>query len=118
MKTKHDVLRANHEFYSAFRSGDYARMDALWSDKEKVAVHHPNWEGIEGRSAVMASWFDVMVVSEPPEITACDETVIVTGNRAFVLCTECIDASRVFASNLFVLESGSWKMAHHQATPI
>ena len=116
MKTKHDVLRANHEFYSAFRSGDYARMDQLWAEQHAVSVYHPNWQGIDGRDAVMASWFDVMVVGEPPAVTVRDECVIVTGRRAMVLCTECFDTTRIIASNLFVLENDDWRMTHHQAT--
>ncbi|MFT7574302.1 MAG: ketosteroid isomerase-like protein [Alphaproteobacteria bacterium] len=116
MKTKHDVLRVNHEFYSAFRSGDYARMDEIWAHKHDVSVFHPNWDGIEGRDAVMASWFEVMVVAEPPMVTVRDESVIVTGRRAMVLCTEAFDATRIVASNLFVLEDDEWKMTHHQAT--
>ena len=116
MKTKHDVLKANHEFYAAFRSGDFARMDGLWAQQHPVSVHHPNWAGIEGREAVMASWFDVMVVSEPPMVTVSNETVIITGTRAFVLCTETFENTSVIASNLFVLEEGQWRMTHHQAT--
>lgn len=116
MKTKHDVLRVNHEFYSAFRSGDYARMDELWARKHGVSVIHPNWDNIEGRDAVMASWFEVMVVSEPPMVTVRDESVIVTGRRAMVFCTECFDVTRIVASNLYVLEEDDWRMTHHQAT--
>ena len=116
MKTKHDVLRANYDFYAAFRSGDYARMDELWASKHDVSVYHPNWEGIEGREAVMASWFEIMVVAQPPMVSVSDECVIMNGRRAFVLCTESFDTTRVVASNLFVLEDGDWKMTHHQAT--
>lgn len=116
LKTKHDVLKANQEFYSAFRSGDYARMDGIWSDKHSVSVCHPNGESIEGRQRVMASWFDVMVVSEPPMVTVRDESVIINGQRAMVLCTECFDVTRIVASNLFVLEDDQWKLTHHQAT--
>jgi hypothetical protein len=116
MKTKHDVLRVNHEFYSAFRSGDYARMDEIWAQNHDVSVFHPNWDGIEGRDAVMASWFEVMVVGEPPMVIVGDESVIVTGRRAMVLCTEAFDSTRIVASNLFVFEDGDWKMTHHQAT--
>jgi SnoaL-like domain len=116
VKNKHDVLRANQEFYSAFRSGDYARMDALWAVKHPVSVYHPNWQGIEGREAVMTSWFEVMVVSEPPAVMVRDECVIMNGRRAVVLCTECMGATRVIASNLFVLEDDEWRMTHHQAT--
>jgi ketosteroid isomerase-like protein len=116
MKTKHDVLKANHEFYAAFRSGDFARMDALWAQHHPVSVHHPNWAAIEGREQVMASWFDVMVVAEPPMVTISDETVIITGTRAFVLCIEKFENTSIIASNLFVLEDGDWKITHHQAT--
>lgn len=118
MKTKHDVLRANHDFYAAFRSGDYARMDALWATKHPVSVYHPNWQGIVGREAVMASWFELMVVAEPPIVSVQDESVILTGHRALVLCTECIDSSRIIASNLFVFEDASWRLTHHQATQL
>jgi hypothetical protein len=118
VKTKHDVLRANQEFYSAFRSGDYGRMDALWALKHKVSVYHPNWQGIEGREAVMASWFEVMVVAQPPAVSARDECVIMNGHRAFVLCTERMATKRVIASNLFVLEGDEWRMTHHQATQL
>lgn len=116
MKTKHDVLKANHEFYAAFRSGDFARMDALWARAHPVSVYHPNWAGIEGRERVMASWFDVMVVAEPPMVTIGDEMVIITGERAFVLCTETFENTSIIASNLFALENGDWKITHHQAT--
>ena len=116
MKTKHDVLKANHEFYAAFRSGDFARMDALWARAHAVSVYHPNWAGIEGRERVMASWFDVMVVAEPPMVTIGDEMVIITGERAFVLCTETFENTSIIASNLFALENGDWKITHHQAT--
>jgi len=116
--TKHDVLKANHDFYSAFRSGDFASMDALWAHKNPVSVYHPNWQGIEGRDAVMASWFELMVVSEPPMVSPRDESVILTGNRAVVLCTECLGESHLIASNLFVLEGDDWKITHHQATQL
>ena len=59
-----------------------------------------------------------MVVAEPPMVTVRDECVIINGQRAFVLCTECIDATRIIASNLFVLEDGEWRMTHHQATQL
>ena len=73
-------------------------------------------EQIDGRADVMASWFEVMVVSEPPALVVSDECVIVTGQRAMVLCKERVDNTEVVTSNLFVLEDGSWKMTSHQAT--
>ncbi len=116
MSNKADVLQANATFYSALRRGDYAAMDALWSRQQKVSVYHPNWCGIEGRDEVMASWFQVMVVAEPPDIDVTDECVILNGRRAVVLCTENVDNAQIIASNLYALEGGAWKITHHQAT--
>ncbi len=118
MQTKHDVLKANQEFYAAFRSGDFARMDALWSSRHPVSVLHPNRSRIDGRTEVMASWFDVMVVGVPPMISAAEESVILNGKRATVFCIESIGPSRVVASNLFALEDDGWKLTHHQATQL
>ena len=119
MTARDRVLHANTEFYATLRSGDFARMDEMWSSDEDVSVTHPNWDQIDGREDVMASWFQVMVVAEPPQVEVADECVIVNGRRAFVLCTEVIGSARMFSSNLFVCEADNrWRLTEHRSTQL
>lgn len=110
-----EVLAANERFYDAFRSGDLAAMDALWSERAAVCVYHPEWPGITGRDEVMASWHQIMVLGEPPMVFAKSPTVIRQGKSAIVFCTEVIDGHEVTASNVFVSENGIWKLTCHYA---
>lgn len=109
------ILEANDAFYTAFRTRDFDSMDELWARQHDVAVYHPGWRGIDGRDAVMASWYRIMFVGEPPEIFPSEPTVIVNGTSAVVFCTEDVGDCRVIASNTFVLEDGTWRICHHQA---
>jgi ketosteroid isomerase-like protein len=113
-----EVLAANELFYDAFRSGDVAAMEALWSERDDISVYHPNWPGITGRQNVMASWHQVMVLSEPPAIFCSGPTVIRRGRVAIVFCTEDIEGHEMTASNVFVEEDGVWRMTGHHARPL
>jgi len=116
---KADVLDANRLFYEVFRNGDIARMDKLWARNVKVSVYHPGWSGITGRDDVMASWRQVMVHSIPPEIHPTDVRIVLSGERkAIAFCVERIGDAEIFASNVFTYEDGSWRVMHHQATPL
>ena len=113
-----EVLAANELFYDAFRSGDVAAMEALWSERDDVSVYHPNWPGITGRDDVMVSWHQVMVLSEPPAIFCSNPTVIRRGRVAIVFCTEDIEGHEMTASNVFVDQGGVWRMTGHHARPL
>ena len=112
------ILAANEHFYAVLRSGDFAAMEALWSGRDSVSVYHPNWPGIIGRDDVMASWYQVMVLADPPEIFPRDQRIIRTGRTAMVFCTEVIDDAKITASNVFILEEDGWRMTNHHACPI
>jgi len=114
-----DILEVNDRFYRVFRSGRYAEMERLWSASRPVSVYHPNWPGIDGREDVLASWHQIMVMAEPPEVFALDERIVKCGNTATVFCIEDLGGVQAVASNVFVLESdGVWRIVHHQATPL
>jgi len=115
---RESAIAANEQFYAVFRSGDFARMERLWSGRDAVSVYHPNWPGIIGRDDVMASWYQVMVLSDPPEIFVSDQTVILAGRTAMVFCTEQLGDVRMTASNVFILEDDCWRMTNHHACPI
>lgn len=112
------VIAANEAFYAAFRSGDFARMETVWSARDEVSVFHPNWPGIIGREDVMASWYQVMVMAEPPPVFARDLTVVIARKTAMVYCTEEIGNQHMTASNVFVREPSGWKLTSHHATPL
>lgn len=113
-----EVVAANDRFYAAIRSGDLAMMDVLWSTRDSVSVYHPNWPGITGREEVMASWHDVLVLAEPPEIFPRDVTIIRTERMAYVICVEEVGGARMTASNVFIKEAGEWLLTCHHARPL
>lgn len=112
------VIAANEHFYQAFRSGAFAEMETIWSPREEVSVYHPNWPGILGREDVMASWYQVMVLSEPPPVFPKDVTIVRAGKVAMVFCTEDMGEARMTASNVFVEEDGAWRMTSHHSAPL
>jgi ketosteroid isomerase-like protein len=118
MQNDEAVLTANRAFYHAFRTRDFAAMDALWARTAPVACIHPGWAALIGRDAVMASWRDIL--GQPTAIACQAERVLLFGDSACVLCHEVVDggdpdAGLLIASNLFVREAGDWRMVHHQA---
>lgn len=112
------VIAANERFYEAFRSGDFSAMEKVWSPRDDVSVYHPSWPGILGREDVMASWYQVMVMAEPPPVFARDVTVVRARKTAMVFCIEVLGDSRMSASNVFVEENGEWKLTNHHACPL
>jgi ketosteroid isomerase-like protein len=112
--TDDDVLAANRQFYEAFRGENYGAMDALWSRVAPVACIHPGWPALVGRELVMRSWRGILASGAPP-IRAEGARVHRLGDVAYVLCEEVVPGSRLVATNVFVLESGAWRMVHHHA---
>ena len=109
------VLAANLEFYRAFAARDLAAMDGLWAKAALVACIHPGWPALVDREAVIESWRGILSNPEAPRIVCYDERVFLYGDTALVICEEELGGGTLIASNLFVREDGSWRLAHHQA---
>lgn len=114
--TKRAVLAANAVFYKAFADGDAGAMERVWATTVEVACVHPGWPPLLGRAAVLKSWSGVL--SNPPPVTVESPRAILTGSTAAVVCLERIAGNVLAATNLFILEGGSWRIYHHQASPI
>lgn len=114
--TTRDVLTANAAFYAAFRSADFPAMEALWSSRDRVSIHHPGQQAIEGRDAVMRSWREILLDGTPPMIYPVDPIAIICGSVALVVCEEDIEGRRLIATNVFLREDGAWRLAQHQST--
>lgn len=110
------ILAANAAFYAAFRGGDFAAMERLWSQREAVGLCHPNSRGVEGRAAVMRSWESILIEGEPPNIFPVEPMVIHCGAVAMVVCEEVLGSIRLIATNVFANEDGAWRLVRHQAT--
>lgn len=114
------VLAANAAFYRAFNSGDGRGMVALWSEEHPVACFHPGSPVLLGRLAVSES-FRAMLLQPPAFKLRCDRPVVnLLGNVAVVTCYEGTNEqpAHLAATNVFVLENGSWRMIHHHAGPL
>ena len=109
------VLAANLEFYRAFTTRDLAAMDALWARAAPVACIHPGWPALSDRDAIMESWRNILANPNAPRIACYDERVLLYGEAALVVCEEELDGGTLIASNLYIREDDSWRIAHHQA---
>src|SRR5271165_7584906 len=112
------VLAANLEFYRAFTMRDVAAMDALWVRRSPVACLHPGWTALTDRAAIISSWTGILSNPAAPRIACYDERVLMFGDTALVLCEEELDGGTLAASNFFVREDGTWRLAHHHAGEI
>ncbi|MGE0322029.1 MAG: nuclear transport factor 2 family protein [Polyangiaceae bacterium] len=112
------LLAANSAFYRAFRERDYEEMDALWARESIVACIHPGAPALYGRGPVLASWRAILSSPDSPRIHCGNEQPTLLGEAGMVTCVERVGRTRVAATNLFVLEHGSWRMLHHHASPI
>ena len=111
------VLFANDAFYTAFQAHDMEAMDQVWARGAPVACIHPGWPALSGRDEVMESWRGILTGDNPPDIRCRDAEAYVQGESAFVICYELVGGGVLVATNIFLRESGQWRMTHHQAGP-
>ena len=113
-----EVLEANQAFYRAFSRKDAEEMERLWAEDHPVACVHPGWDVLDGRDDVMESWEAILGSEGAPDVAVSLAQAHVLGEVAFVTCHEVVDGGRLAATNVFVREDGSWRLVHHQASPI
>ncbi|KAL9673544.1 hypothetical protein QQ045_029804 [Rhodiola kirilowii] len=118
------VLAANARFYSSFRTGDLAGMQALWAKGDHVCCVHPGVPVISGYDLVIQSWEYVLADYEfPLKIELKDVLVHVRGDLGYVTCVEFIKTTgsswgRQTATNVFERINGQWFICIHHATRI
>lgn len=104
-----DVEEANRRFYRAFETLDIAEMDQVWAHGEHVRCVHPGWPLLGGWEAVRESWKRIFTNTAEMRFTLSDVSVAVSGDLAWVTCTENILAevaervsvTAILATNLF-----------------
>ena len=123
--TEAEILFANAAYYTAFASGDVDAMDAIWAETTPVTCIHPGGPVLEGRDAVLESWVEILISGQTEGFTCHDAKVHMPGDMqgdgvgdlAWVTCLEVLGDGALAATNIFVRENGTWKIAHHQACP-
>jgi ketosteroid isomerase-like protein len=124
----HDAaLRAaNTAFYQAFQELDLERMGALWARRVQVTCVHPGWDLVVGTRAVLESWRTIFEGAGELRFHTEDSHVTVHGESGWVLSRELLRTevqgssveNTLTALNVYVLEDGEWRIAHHHAGPV
>jgi hypothetical protein len=119
-KAESAVLFANESFYRAFSEGDARAMAALWAVSAPITCAHPGAPMLIGREAVLGSWRAILREDRAFSLRCSSPTVQLLGEVAVVVCYEGGDGepAHLAATNVFVLEEGSWRMTHHHAGPL
>lgn len=118
MTKESKVIAANAAFYAAFATGDFASMERLWADDDGISCIHPGWPAILGRATVIGSWRDILKNPERPQVTCAEPQAIIDGDSGRVLCIEIVDGTALAAANHFRRVGDSWRLVHHQSSPI
>lgn len=119
-KVEAEILAANASFYQAFTDGDLGAMQALWASEAPLSCLHPGMPALTGRQNVLESWARILERPPPAPMRCSEARVQVFGEMALVLCYESSgdNPSHLAATNVFVLEAGSWRLVHHHAGPL
>jgi hypothetical protein len=112
------LLFANEAFYSAFADRDMATMAGLWAKDQPIGCIHPGWPPLFGRQAVLDSWERILANPSAPEVETAGAEAVCWGDVGIVVCYEKVDDTYLVATNTFVREGKSWKLAYHQAGPV
>lgn len=110
------IAEANRAFYRAFMRRDTAAMDELWAAGCPVACLHPGQPPLFDRATILASWQAIMRNPQTPkEMRIAEDVVVVRGRMGMVICREILPKAHLVATNIFVREGDTWRIAHHQS---
>lgn len=111
-------------FYQAFEDANVEAMMAVWSDTAEISCIHPTGPVLVGLDTIRASWQQIFAggsgvtvqisvlreyASDTQVVHLVEEQLTVTGNTA--------QQGHVFATNVYRMENGSWRMVSHHGTP-
>lgn len=120
MRDDERILEANAAFYRAFARGDRAALTALFAEGDALLTAHP-WRPVEaGRERVLSGWAGILEAGPPP-IRPLHPRVTrlgASGDVAVVTCVEDTGDGACVATNIFVLQAGAWRLAHHHGAPL
>ena len=118
------VRRANREYYEAFEGLDLDEMEAVWLPSSTCRCVHPGWPTLVGWDAIRDSWDRIFSTTSDVSISIEQVSVHLEGQTAWVTCIEHMSSSgpardensAVWATNLFVLSEGEWRLVSHHGS--
>lgn len=122
------LLAANERFYRTFEALDYAAMESLWENSDRVFCVHPGWAPLRGRRAVLDSWKRIIENTAEIRFTLSGDQGHITGDVGAVTVYETISStvgserhtSGAVSTNLFAYDAGAglWRIFHHHASHV
>ena len=117
-----EVIAANQSFYDAHEQRDLDAMRDVWEQTARVACVHPGWPILRGWPAVEESWRRIFAGPGRNQFILTYRAVTVAGDIAWVTLDENlvagITAGTIAATNMYVRDSGSWKLVLHHGSPV
>jgi ketosteroid isomerase-like protein len=117
-----DVLAANQAFYDAHERRDLAAMRDVWEHSDRVTCVHPGWPILRTWPVVEESWRRILEGPGRNQFILTNESVTRAGHVAWVTLDENLVAGAatgtVAATNVFVDDSGSWRLVVHHGSPV
>lgn len=119
-----ELLAQNLAFYEAFNARDVDAMDRLWAAHAPCVCFHPGSTVLQGRGSVLRSWRSILASEGAPSVEVEGPRVVMLGDAAMVLCYERVTDPQtgtgavLAATNVFVRESGEWRLVHHHSSAI
>jgi uncharacterized protein (TIGR02246 family) len=115
---------AEAAFYDAFERGDIAAMMSVWAESDSVVCIHPDGPRVAGFQAVRESW--VQIFSGAPQLSVRTVDVQRFDGQEVVVHSVIEQVSprgqqapvgQVYATNVYELTDGGWRMVVHHASP-
>jgi uncharacterized protein (TIGR02246 family) len=115
---------AETAFYDAFERGDIAAMMAVWTEGDGVVCVHPGGPRLVGFEAVRESWVQIFSGSVQLRVRTVDVQRFDDQGVAVHSVIEEVSprgqqgpVGQVYATNVYELTEGGWRMVLHHATP-
>ncbi|MFQ5443414.1 MAG: nuclear transport factor 2 family protein [Nitrospinales bacterium] len=126
MQNEEKAKEANERFYTAFTRRDMNLMKKVWCEDYSATCIHPGWNVLKGFDLIMDSWEKIFQNTDILEIRPVQVEVTASLDLAWVNCQEKLFSmtstgirhSLVYATNLFKLEKGEWKLILHHASAL
>jgi uncharacterized protein (TIGR02246 family) len=115
---------AENAFYDAFERANIASMMAVWAETDDIVCIHPQGPRLTGFEAVRESWVQIFTGGSQLRVRTTEarrfssQTVAVHSVIEMVAAPgEQAPVTSIFATNVYELTEGGWRMVIHHACP-
>jgi len=114
---------AESAFYDAFERADIAAMMAVWAETDDIVCIHPQGPRLAGFEAVRESWGQIFTGGTQLKLRTTEARQFDGQTLAVHNVIELVtppggegNAASIFATNVYELTEGGWRMVLHHAT--